>query len=95
MTKRYCYTGLNRRILVTGVPLMFLFWEAVFCVAGIFLFGINIIATVLFCAAMHIAVARFYKRDIKWLDHLLFRIRIPERKIYRRDRAWLPKTPKD
>ncbi len=92
MKKKYCYTGLNRRILVLGVPLIFLFWEITCLVLSIFLFGCNVLVMLVLTFLCHLFVTKEYKKDINWINHLLFRLRIPERKVYRKDRAYLPEN---
>ncbi len=84
-----CYKGLNRKIYIIGVPLRQLLSEGAFCVLSIFVFQYNVFLTIGIAVIFHIICAGLYKKDDFWFRHLLFRMTIPEKRLYKKNISYV------
>lgn len=91
MQKKICYKGLNRPVYILKVPLLLLVIEICVGIFAIFIVKLNIIIVLLLLVGFHVIIAKQYKKDSNWINHLIFRMRIPERRIYKKNLSYFPK----
>lgn len=95
MNKRYCYTGLNRPVLFLGVPQSLLFFEAIAIILMVLLLKLYCLIGIPCVIGFHLFIAWLYKNDQNWVDHLLFRLQIPNRRIYKKNVSYVPVRKKE
>lgn len=87
--QKICYKDLNRQIYIIGVPLKQLMGEITIAVVLIFIVQVKVIPVIAGMIIVHLITAKQYRKDDFWIRHLLYRLTIPERRLYRKNVSYM------